>query len=62
MIHPKSFDALFWKETRHHKTYEDAFNSMNDDYIKATGTPRYKNYEAYRKSRDQRCQEKIIER
>lgn len=54
MVHPKSFDRLFEKEIPKHDTYEEAFNSLNQEYIEVFGECRYKNYESYRKAREQR--------
>ena len=54
MVHPKSFDRLFEKEIANHDTYEDAFNCLNEEYIEVFGECRYKNYESYRKAREQR--------
>ena len=54
MVHPKSFDKLFEKEIPNHDTYEQAFNALNDEYTEVFGECRYKNYESYRKAREQR--------
>jgi len=56
MIHPKEFDRLFWKEVPNHKTHEKAFEKLNEEYRKATGQPRYSNYNSYRNARDNRIQ------
>jgi len=56
MIHPKEFDRLFWKEVSKHKTHEQAFDRLNDEYKQATGQPRYSSYDSYRKARDTRSQ------
>lgn len=61
MVHPKGFDRLFEREIPNHPTYEAAFNSLNEEYFEAFGEYRYKNYEAYRKTREQRIKFKKTE-
>ena len=54
MIHPHGFDKLFERLITKTKTYEEAFEMLNAEYIEAFGVPRYSNYESYRQSRRQR--------
>lgn len=58
MIHPKGFDKLFEKEIAT-MTHKEAFQKLNSEYFEAFGEVRYKNYEAYRKTREQRIKFKL---
>lgn len=52
MMHPIGFIRLFYAEVRKSRTYEEAFERLNDEYKVATGFVRYKNYDSFRKTRD----------
>lgn len=54
MVHPQGFDRLFEIEIRTAATYEEAFETLNNEFIAIFNVPRYRNYESYRQSRRQR--------
>ena len=59
MISPAGFDALFEQEINNHPTHEQAFNSLNEEYLAAFGKVRYSNFESYRITRLQRIRRKL---
>lgn len=57
----KGFDELFNKEVNKHPTKKDAFKAMNQEFMRAIGTYRYRNYESYRITRRERLERQFYE-
>jgi len=54
MLDPRGFDELFEQERLNYETDTACFKALNDEYEKAFGRKRYKNFKSYHSSRFQR--------
>jgi hypothetical protein len=54
LLNPDGFDKRFWHLARESKTYQEAYEKLEEEYKKHFKKRRYAGYNSYRNSRDKR--------
>ncbi len=54
LVTPEGFEEAFHSRTRHTRTYQEAFEQLNEEYKQAIGKYRYSDYNSFMAARNER--------